>query len=341
MNHTQFFQAIQKGQIPPVCLLEGPEEYIKQSALERLEKALLPPGLEALNETILENPEADAVIAAAETLPFMAERRLVVVKESGLLSGKMKDEAEHSGRLCDYLAQLPPTACLVFYVRGKADGRKKLYTALKKQGAIVAFDTLGESELNRWIIQTVKGEGKRITPENASLLAFTVGRDTALLKSEIEKLAAHAGATEEVTAADIGQVAVKSVECTVFEMVDALVAGQEAQAFTLLENMLRTGAERIGVLAMILRQYRMLFHLKAMAEERIPANQAASALGIPPFAVSRSQRQAQGYTLEELRRAVALCIETDFKLKSGKLSQEGAVEQVMLTLMAGKRGRMG
>lgn len=336
MNHTQFFQAIKQGAYPLVCLMEGPEEYIKQSALQRLEKALLPEGLEALNESLLENPEADAIIAAVETIPFMAERRLVVVKESGMLSGKMKDEAENSQRLCDYLKALPPSACLVFYVRGKADGRKKLYTALKKMNAIVTFDTLNDAELNRWIIQTMKGAGKAISPDTASQLAFTVGHDTALLKSEIEKLAAHAGDRPEVTAEDIAQAAVKSVECTVFEMVDALVAGKKAQAFTLLENMLRTGAERIGVLAMILRQYRILYHLKAMEKDRIPAGQMASILGIPPFAVTKSQRQAQRYTLEELEAAVALCVETDYKLKNGKLSQDGAVEQVMLRIMAGK-----
>ena len=193
MNHTQFFQAIKQGAYPLVCLMEGPEEYIKQSALQRLEKALLPEGLEALNESLLENPEADAIIAAVETIPFMAERRLVVVKESGMLSGKMKDEAENSQRLCDYLKALPPSACLVFYVRGKADGRKKLYTALKKMNAIVTFDTLNDAELNRWIIQTMKGAGKAISPDTASQLAFTVGHDTALLKSEIEKLAALCG----------------------------------------------------------------------------------------------------------------------------------------------------
>ena len=337
MNHTQFFQAIKQGNYPLVCLMEGPEEYIKQTALDRLEKALLPPGLEALNESILENPEADQVIAAVETLPFMAERRLVIVKESGLLTGKMKDEQENAQKLCEYLEHLPDTACLLFYVRGKADGRKKLYTALKKRQAIVSFDALSDQELTRWIIQTLKSFGKVTTPDTAQQLAFTVGHDTALLKSELEKLAAHAGEREEVLPEDIAQVAVKSVECTVFEMVDALVAGKSAQAFTLLENLLRTGGERVGILAMIQRQYRILYHLKAMAASRVAPGQMASQLGIPPFAVTRSQRQAQNYTLEELKTAMDLCIDTDYRIKSGQLNQEGAVEKVMLTLMAARK----
>lgn len=337
MNHTQFFQALKKEEYPLVCLMEGPEEYIKQSALERLRNALLPPGLEALNESVLENPEADAVIAAVETLPFMAERRLVIVKESGLLTGKMKDEQENAQKLCEYLEHLPDTACLVFYVRGKADGRKKLYTALKKKQAIVTFDALSEQELTRWIAQTLKGFGKVISADTAQQLAFTVGRDTALLKSELEKLAAHAGEREEVLPEDIAQVAVKSVECTVFEMVDALVAGKSAQAFTLLENLLRTGGERVGILAMIQRQYRILYHLKAMGEKKVPPAQMASSLGVPPFAVGRSLKQAQNYTLEELKEAMDLCIDTDYRIKSGQLGQENAVEKVMLTLMAARK----
>lgn len=336
MNHTQFFQALKKGEIASCYVFEGPEEYIKQTALKALEKAILSPGLEALNQSVLENPEADVLIAAAETMPFMTEKRLIVIRDCGMLSGKMREEQANTQRLCDYLPTIAPSACLVFFVRGKADGRKKLYTLLKKMGAIVSFDQLNDRELNRWIVQTMKGQEKGITESLADRLAFTVGKDTALLKMEMEKLAAHAGQRLDITQEDIDTVATKSVECTVFEMVDALVAGKTAESFKLLQNMLRSGGERVGILAMILRQYRILFHMKAMQEKRMPSPQIRSALGIPPFAMERTARQAAGYTLDQLEQAVRLCIDTDYKIKSGKLNQDGAVEKVMLTLCASK-----
>ena len=82
---------------------------------------------------------------------------------------------------------------LVIYVRGKADGRKKLYSAVKKKGGIVSFEPLGDAELNGWIVRVFQQNGKKCAPDVASLLSFTVGNDTALLRAEIEKLTALAG----------------------------------------------------------------------------------------------------------------------------------------------------
>ena len=338
MNHTEFFRAVKNKNIPPVILMEGPEEYIKQTALQQLRKALLPPGLEALNETVLENPDLSTLVAAAETLPLMAERRLVVVRECSLLRPGKKGGEEpaggdaHTQAFCEYVARVPPTACLVFYERGKADGRKKLYAAIKKHGAVALFDTLGHGELNRWIVQTLKSLGKDIPPSAAAQLAFTVGRDAGLLRGEMEKLAAHTGERPQVLPEDIQAVATKSLEASVFDMVDALVEGKSAQAFLLFEHMLRTGSSRFGILAMILRQYRILFHYTALVQSGASSAQIRTRLGIPPFAVDRAARQAKAYAPHQLQAAMALCVDTEFAVKSGRMAEEGAVERAMLAL---------
>ena len=340
MNHTEFFKAVKAGQINLLYLMEGIEEYIKQSALEQLRKALLPSGLEALNETVLENPSLQVLRAAAETLPFMAERRLVLVKECALLRPSRKseeneeapEEDDQTKAFCDYLANVPSTTCIVFHEKGKADARRKLYGAIKKHGAIVLFDTLDNEELNRWIIKTMRSLGKEISPAAASNLAFTVGKDAALLRGEMEKLAAHTGERTQVTAEDIQAVATRSLEASVFDMVDALVEGKTPRAFSLFENMLRTGGSRFGILAMILRQYRILFHYKSLKENGASPADIKSRLGIPPFAVDRAARQASAYTLDQLEAAMGFCVDTEYSVKSGRMAEDGSVERVMLLL---------
>ena len=69
MDYKEFFAQVKAGGLRGAYLFEGTEEYVKASALAAVEKALLPPGMEQLNEAVLENPAADALIAAAETLP--------------------------------------------------------------------------------------------------------------------------------------------------------------------------------------------------------------------------------------------------------------------------------
>ena len=72
MNHTAFFEALKAGRIAGCYLFEGTEEYIKQQALKNLCARLLPEGLEQMNLTDLTDPAPDALIAAAQTLPFLA-----------------------------------------------------------------------------------------------------------------------------------------------------------------------------------------------------------------------------------------------------------------------------
>lgn len=147
MNHKQFFEACKAGQPGRLYLFEGPEEFTKKSALDRIREICMQTSdVPEMNMSILNDPDADTLIAACETLPFMAPRRLVIVRECTMLTanGKTKEyDVETSAEMLkDYLPELPDTTCLVFYMRGKADGKRKLYNTIKKCGEIVLFDTL-------------------------------------------------------------------------------------------------------------------------------------------------------------------------------------------------------
>lgn len=329
MNRKEFSQQIKAGKVQGVYLFEGVEENIKLSALQALRKALLPEGMEELNESLMDAPTTDAIIAACETLPFLSEKRLIIVRDHPALFGR----AEADERLIDYLPHVPESAVLIFLCLGKPDGRKKLYGAIRKHGSIVSFSPLTEQELNAWIIKTFAAMGKSVDPATASLLAFTVGTDTALLHQEIEKLSAFAGERESVTQEDVHRIAARSAECTVFEMVDAVVAGQQGKAFGLLRDMLATGSDRVGILAMLLRQYRLMQHIKIMQFEKLPADEIKKRLGIQLFAAERCMRQAQGYTGGQIKHGVQICLDTEYRIKSGQLNQEGALEAAMLELL--------
>ncbi len=330
MDRKEFTQLLREGKLQGAYLFEGPEENIKAAALENLRKALLPEGLEELNETLMDSPATDALIAACETFPFMADKRLVIVREHPALMGR----ADADDRLVGYIPQVPASCVLVFLCRGKADARKKLYTAIRKAGGVVTFSPLTDGEINAWIQRAFTGLGKSVTPQTASLLAFTVGSDTALLRREIDKLAALAGDRDTVTEADVQSIATRSVECTVFEMVDAVVAREQGKAFALLRDMLVTGSDRLGILAMLLRQFRLMQHIKIMQYYKVPAPEIKKRLGIAPFAADRCMRQASGYTGGQVKRAVKICLDAEYMVKSGQHNQEGALEKAMLDIFA-------
>ena len=334
MDRKEFAQLVKAGTVQGAYLFEGVEENIKAATLQSLRKAILPEGMEELNESLMDAPTSDAIIAACETLPFLADKRLVIVREHPALTGR----ADADDRLISYIPNVSDSAVLVFLCRGKADARKKLYTAVKKVGGVVSFAPLTEAELNGWIIKTFAGLSKTISPQTASVLSFTVGSDTALLRREIEKLAALVGERDTITDEDVHAVATRSVECTVFEMVDAVVAGQQGKAFGLLRDMLTTGSDRLGILAMLLRQFRLMQHIKIMQFEKLAPGDIKQRLGIAPFAADRCMRQAAGYTGGQVKKAVQICLNTEYMVKSGGYNQEGALEKAMLEIFALKSG---
>lgn len=333
MDRKEFNQLVKAGNAKGVFLFEGTEENTKNAALAALRKAILPEGMEELNETIMDAPTADAIIAACETLPFLADQRLVIVRDHPALTGR----AEGDEQLISYLAHVPDSCALVFLARGKADARKKLYTTIKKHGAIVSFNPLTPQEVDQWIVQSFQKLGKACAPQVASLLSFTAGTDTALLRTEIDKLAALAGDRDTITEADVQSIATRSTEYNVFQMVDAVVAGQEGKAFALLRDMLTNGEERLGILALLLRQFRLMQHVLIMRYEKVPNAEISKRLGVPPFAAERMIRQAASYSGGAIKQAVDICVQTEYKVKSGQLNQEGSLEAAMLQIFALRR----
>ena len=329
MDRKDFTRALSQHSLPQVLLFEGEEEQLKQSALAELRRSILPAGMESLNETILEDPRPDQLIAAVETQPFMSDRRLVIVRDCPALSGR----AEADDRLISYLPSVPETAFLLFYCTGKPDGRKKLYSAIKKAGAVITFAALKGPELTRFVTDTFKQQGKECDERTAEYLIFTVGDDAGLLTNEIRKLSDYAGERTVVLAEDVTALATPSTECTVFQMVDAVVSGQRSRAFTLLRNQLLNGTDRMAILAMLLRQYRLLQHIKIMQYEKRSGDFIRSSLGVPPFAVEQYLRQASGYTGGQIRNAVRICFETEYAVKSGRIQQEGSVESAVIKLL--------
>ena len=332
MDRKEFETRLAAGNLPSTLLFEGEEEYLKQQAYQALRRKLLPEGMEELNETLLEAPDAGAIIAAAETMPFLAEKRLVMLRDYPALTGR----AEADEQLVNYLPNIPSTTLLCFYCTQKADGRKKLYSAIKKLGGVVTFAPLRDRELTTFVTGAFRQQGRECDERTADFLIFTCGSDTNLLLSEIAKIAAHS-ASPAVHPDEIKALATPSAECTVFQMVDAVVAGQEARAFSLFRNQLRAGADRVYMLAMLLRQFRLLQHVKIMQFEKRSAADIRAALGVPSFAAEQYVRQAAGYSNAQVKQAVQLCFDTETAIKSGQLNAEGAVEAVMIKLLNFKK----
>ena len=355
MNYWQeLYDAWDSGRFAPVYHFYGDEEYIKKNALARLRSRLLVPGLEELNETILEGSvSAEDIIEAAETLPVMAPRRLVLVRDwAGLLqSERTKGEEDEKGKkkkllkaydiFAKWLDDPPPECTLVFYTRpgdkideyvksrGKA-AKKNVFELLAAKGKAVSFDHLDDRTLFAWIAQRFKAEGSSVDRIASEALVTAAGRDCARLNEEIMKLASLGDKVDEQL---IRRVVTPTPEATVFEMVDDLTAGRLVAARQKTDLLLRNGDYPTQILYMVTRQIRLL----CLTRECLDAGTGQK--GVMEAADTRSTwladrliSQARPLSPATLRRLYEECTRAEYLCKSGRADHTAMLYRMLILL---------
>ena len=344
MDWNDFFKSVKEGRFQSVYLFTGPEELTKREALAALRSALLPPGLEQLNDVVLENVSAQAIIDSCETLPVMCDRRIVEVRNwQPLLPGKGKKkeedgDASDSGsadaqRMLDWLQNPPESCTLVFNMSVEPDGRKKIPALLKKMGCIVEFNYLSGTALQKWCAQQLKPMGKRISMDAVNELTLMAGQDLNRLSGELKKLAAFIEDRSDIHVEDVHEIVSPSPEYSVFMILDHLLEGRLADATQVVNSVLQTEPNVIRLISLFTSQLRIDTHMKYALDARSPMPETLKALGVNEYRAKHIQRQIRSISAEALRVRYQHCIDADYAIKSGKLRDRAALDQLMLRLV--------
>lgn len=342
MGYREIFDRIDKGDLGGIFIFHGPEDYVKDRALEALKARIVPEGMEDLNYHYLEGERANAadIRRAAETLPFLAERRLVVVRDYPMICqssrGSGLDTRQETAELELLVRRFPETTCLVFLQRAAADREKAAWKLLSGKAVTAEFARLTEDELTAQLGKIAKRAGCSVSRDAARFLLQYCGDDLEALSHEMEKACAHAGAGGSVTRGDIETVCVQSQESRIFQVIDSLYAGQGGEAMPRLRAMTEDGDDTMALLSLIERQARLMAAAKA-AGRGADARALSGQLGVKPFVMESAARQASRWTGADLAEVISMCADADRSIKQGLANEQAAVEQVAmkLVLMAG------
>ena len=327
MQRSAFLDLLHQNKLSGAWLLEGEDDHLRSECIREIRRTVLADGMEELDAAVLDEPGTDAVIAACETIPFLSPMRLVIVRDQPGLAGK----AEADEALCDYLAHVPSTCLMLFPCQGAADRRKRMTRAFEKLSHIVSFGRMDERELQTWIIARFASAGKTCDPAAARELVFISGTDSAVLSNEIDKIASL---TEDdfVSSDCVRQAATPTTEYNVFQMLDASFSGRKADALRMLRDARMNGEDDLRLLSLFLRQYRLLQHIKIMQYEKVPASSFAQQLSVQGFLVDKLVRQAARVSNRQVRQALTICLDTEYRIKSGELQAKGSMETTLLKL---------
>ena len=204
---------IKDKSLKKVYLLFGEEVFLRKRCEALIKENCVDKQFEMMNSVVFDNGvDIDRLISACETIPFMAEKRLVLVRYSGAF---VEGKKELSNAINNFLPNLPETTVLVF-VEEKVDKRLSLYKTVNKLGYAAEFSSLKEKDLVSWVEEFSEGN---ISSGAAIYLIRTVGESLEILGEEIKKLRAYCGDKNSITKKAIDEIATKSVNAQVFDMV--------------------------------------------------------------------------------------------------------------------------
>jgi DNA polymerase-3 subunit delta len=306
-----------------------------------------------LNTTRLDGKTASIsdVLAAAGALPFLADKRLVIVE--GLLTwlgrkGAGKSAKNDLDRLVEALPQLPESTRLIFLeLEQLKPGHALLKLALREDAHGFAKDYSPPRDprdrsgarwdmawIVKWITRRVEHYGGKIEPKAASALAAVIDQDVYAMDSECAKLVDYAGPGQVITEADVAAMTTYVPEANIFDIVDAMGHGNGAQAVLLIHRLLDDPKQQaFGLLGMINRQFRLLIQVREALDmgsnpRELPDLQGKS------FMAQKLLEQARRFSLQQLEAIYRNLLETDFAIKMGRVSDALALDLLVAGLSA-------
>ncbi len=345
-DQRQFNEALKGGDLKRVYLLYGEQAYLRLQNREKLVKTLMGDG-DTMNLSRYSGSEVTAreLIEMAQTLPFFADRRVIVLENTGLLSPKSAARsvtgsktssqiAEEADRIAGFIPQIPDTTAVVF-VEESVDKRGKLYKAIikskkEKLGDILECATPSESDLRAWAGGIFRKNGLAISGRTLALFLDYTGEDMQNIAGEAEKLSCYCMGENQISEQAVRDVCSPRIKDRIFDMIEAIALRDRKKALGIYMELceLRTAPQII--LSLMRRQFDQLVKIKELSGTMSDA-EIASMVGVPPFVVSKKYKPAlRMYSADELLEALDDCITADQESKSGKIDAGIAAEMIIV-----------
>ena len=319
-------------------LFYGNDPFTLGETVARLrERMMKDDPMAELNQSDLDGRslQLGALKEAAEAMPFMGERRLVVVRDlvgrCNPRGGDKSGRSELADGLTDLLSSLPPTTRLVLHETTVHGNNPVLRWAKRWQASqpvpeaacvIKAFEAPKPPQLPAWISRRAKQREGSIEANAATALADALVRDRSvdlgLADNELEKLLTYAG-QRSITAADVELLVTPVSLESIFRFIDVLAERNGPEATTMLHRFLENNEPPLRILALVARQFRLLSLAKALSEAGIPQGELAGRLSVPPFAVRKLVSQSSRFSSAFLDAALRRLVEIDHSVKTGRI----------------------
>jgi len=333
LKYQDLISGIKQGNISPLYLFFGEEEFLIQEAVNLVINKVVDPGTRDFNFNTLycKDTSSSELVNLCLTLPFMSEKRLVIAKEIDVFKAADLDE------LMPYLNNPSPSTCLLMLSNQPRYEKKAVISAVEAHGTVTRFYALLDREIVAWIEGWARMRGLSLQRNAAQFLWQTLGNDLQKIGNELEKILIFLKDRKAATVDDVKTVVGDFREYSPFDLAAALGRKNREKAFHILSRLIQEGEAPVGLLGSIAWNFRRLMQAKAMEAGGFGADEIMKKLR-PPVIFHQAglfKEQMRCYTMDELREVFAIMLSTDKALKSSGLTGRLILERMIMRLCGG------
>lgn len=339
MNYTEFKELIKKERLENSYLFLGEEDYLMNECISTVKDKYIESTWETLNFTAMdgENANFDSLVNACETLPFMSNKKIIILK--GINTFIEKEEVSSRDEIYKYLDTLGDHICLIL-VDNSNELKKntKLYRLYNKNKRVVEFGKLKGKDLSLWVEKQLKLFNKRMSYsninyflQNSSYLSRNMNSTLYDLENELKKLIDFT-IDIEITKDDVDLLLIKSLDNNIFDLLSALNSGNTDSSLKIFNEIYLSNEPIQKIIFMIARQMRLLLNYKLYKNKGYTDGDIQGKLQIKPYEFSKISSSARNYKIENLELSLNSILAVDRKIKTSSTNDKIEMEILLVNL---------
>lgn len=306
-------------------LIYGLDSYLIKNNIDKIKAKFSPISISKYN---LLDTSISSVLDDAQTMSLFDDAKLIICDDSYIFTSSTKKEIDHNISLLEEYLKNPNEDCTIIFTVNyeKLDERKKIVKLIKEHGKIIECNKIDD------IAKCVKNmfDDYKIDNKTINLLIDRVGSNLEILNSEIEKIKIYLDDNKTVNDEDIINLTNKNVDDNIFSLIENIVSDNKSEALESLNEMLKQNEEPIKIIIMLANQFRIIYQTKELYKQGYTEANIASILKIHPYRIKLALSKGRNFKSEELLKYLEELHELDYKIKTGEILKDSALELFIL-----------
>ena len=327
-------QELRQKKLHSIYALYGEETYLLETNVNRIKK-LFGEKVEGINYVVLDENTVDNLLKELQTPPFGYEKKLIIVKNTGILKKEAKKKSSNitqlQEKISDYIEkneQEIEDSIILVIIDEKAD-KTKLLETITKHGVVCQFEKLKPIEIVKRLKLICSQYKVNVSEKTLNKLIETSGTSMQILINEIRKLIEYAGENGTINDEDIDKLAIKQIDSVIFNLTDYLGNKNIKKSLEILYDLLYLKEPIQMILITLYRHFKKLYLVKLAQAENQDIAQTLQLKPNQMFLITKYKKQAEYFTTKDLRQMLKKLTELDTKSKTGQIDLNIGLEAVL------------